>query len=219
MKPHLESSLVRLLVNGASSSALGAAYAASAHSCQVSQGIDLIALTEKWHRSVGSTVLDVGCGTGELTRAWAARVGPTGRVHGCDPDVSRIDIAQSMMAVPAPVGGAASGEVPLALGALTFGAGDATALPAALPDGWAGAIDVIYSNHVLHWVKAKETFLRHAMATLKPGGLVVLQSPESDIKLLTRLLKLTGSQDSHLGRAIQIRGLAKVGLVPSHLFC
>ncbi len=55
------------------------------------------------------------------------------------------------------------------------------------------------------------------MSLLRPGGLLVLQSPEADVKLLTRLLKLAAPSEREAGgvsdpivRAIQIRGMAKV---------
>jgi ubiquinone/menaquinone biosynthesis C-methylase UbiE len=42
----------------------------------------------------GDSVLDVGCGTGELASRAARRVGPTGAVSGIDPSAAMIDVAQ-----------------------------------------------------------------------------------------------------------------------------
>lgn len=41
------------------------------------------------------TVLDLGCGTGELTDHAATLVGPHGKVIGIDPDVERIHLARN----------------------------------------------------------------------------------------------------------------------------
>jgi ubiquinone/menaquinone biosynthesis C-methylase UbiE len=46
----------------------------------------------------GEAVLDVGCGTGELTRRVVGRVGPTGTVAGIDPSAAMIDVARSKAA-------------------------------------------------------------------------------------------------------------------------
>ena len=42
----------------------------------------------------GSAVLDLGCGTGNITSLLAERVAPESRVVGVDPDEERIDIAR-----------------------------------------------------------------------------------------------------------------------------
>lgn len=45
--------------------------------------------------SPGQSVIDVGCGTGVLTRAALARVGPEGRVRGVDVNVEMLRVAQA----------------------------------------------------------------------------------------------------------------------------
>ncbi|MDF3302319.1 class I SAM-dependent methyltransferase [Streptomyces tropicalis] len=44
----------------------------------------------------GAAVLDLACGTGFAARAAAARVGPSGRVFGTDPDAGRLKVAEAL---------------------------------------------------------------------------------------------------------------------------
>ncbi|MGY0025022.1 class I SAM-dependent methyltransferase [Streptomyces sp. YJ-C3] len=44
----------------------------------------------------GDTVLDLACGTGFAARIAAARVGPTGRVHGADPNEEMLRLATAL---------------------------------------------------------------------------------------------------------------------------
>jgi len=46
----------------------------------------------------GTSALDVGCGTGAMSRRLADRVGPTGRVVGLDYDTGMIDVARTLSA-------------------------------------------------------------------------------------------------------------------------
>ena len=43
---------------------------------------------------VGDVILDLGCGTGELSAYLAELVGPEGKVVGIDPDKERIQLAK-----------------------------------------------------------------------------------------------------------------------------
>jgi ubiquinone/menaquinone biosynthesis C-methylase UbiE len=54
---------------------------------------DLVALLDL---QAGSRVLDVGCGTGVVTRAIAPLVGPSGRVTGLDVNETMLDTARRM---------------------------------------------------------------------------------------------------------------------------
>ena len=42
----------------------------------------------------GSSVLDLGCGTGYLTKVLSERIGPEGKVVAVDPDGERLKIAR-----------------------------------------------------------------------------------------------------------------------------
>ena len=49
---------------------------------------------------LGNDILDLGCGTGELSAYLAELVGPKGRVLAVDPDKERIRVAQESLEAP-----------------------------------------------------------------------------------------------------------------------
>ena len=118
----------------------------------------------------GDTILDLGCGTGELTVYLAELVGPTGKVIGVDPDCARIKLAQ---------------ESYQHIENLTFveGCGDK------FPDMELGKYDLIFSNYVLHWIINKEQVLSIAYRSLKPGGKIALQHPNAIPALMDKVIK------------------------------
>jgi ubiquinone/menaquinone biosynthesis C-methylase UbiE len=101
----------------------------------------------------GLSVLDVGCGTGAITRGIAEAVGPQGRVVGVDVNASMIDKAR-----------AAHSGVP----GLSFDVADVHALPAV------SAFDIVTASRVLQWLADPGAALRAMAAAAKPGGRVVV---------------------------------------------
>ncbi len=97
----------------------------------------------------GDKVLDVGCGTGYLTKILADLVGPEGKVVGVDPDVERLKIARDKY--PA--------------GNLEYLEGTAENTP-----GSNSTYDIVFSNYVLHWCKDRKVVFNEIAAKLKPGG-------------------------------------------------
>lgn len=90
---------------------------------------------------LGDAVLDLGCGTGELSVYLAKLVGQNGKVIGVDPDIDRLKLAQVSHQ----------------------GVKNATFVEGST-DGFPGmgfeTYDIIFSNYVLHWVPVKRKLLR-----------------------------------------------------------
>lgn len=104
----------------------------------------------------GKRVLEIGCGTGVVSRAIARRVGPGGSVLALDP--SPIFLSQAE-------------ELARAAGIenLTFQAADARDLD--LPDG---AFDVAVAVTVLCHVPGRDRVLRELRRVVRPGGQVLI---------------------------------------------
>jgi len=101
----------------------------------------------------GLSVLDVGCGTGAITRGIAEAVGREGRVVGVDVNASMIDKAR-----------ASHGAVP----GLAFDVADVYALP------FDGAFDIVTAARVLQWLADPASALRAMTAAARHGGRVVV---------------------------------------------
>ena len=99
-------------------------------------------------------VLDVGCGTGAITRGIADRVGPTGSAVGVDESLAML-------------GGAWVDAH--ARPNLSFVEGDALALP--FPDD---SFDVVSSARMLQWLREPERAVAEMGRVARPGGLVVV---------------------------------------------
>ncbi|MFF4507484.1 class I SAM-dependent methyltransferase [Streptomyces sp. NPDC001401] len=102
----------------------------------------------------GDRVLDVGCGTGYLTRRMAARIGPDGSVTGVDPSPPVLDYARSKRQRP--------GSAPC-----TYQQGIAESLDA--PDA---SYDTVVTSLMLHHLpeELRPTALREMHRVLRPGG-------------------------------------------------
>lgn len=101
----------------------------------------------------GQAVLDIGCGTGAITRGIAEAVGPAGRVAGMD--VNDDLLAQARQA---------HADLPN----LSFEKGDIYALP------YKDAFDIVTSSRVLQWLADPRAALHSMIAATKPGGMVLV---------------------------------------------
>lgn len=105
----------------------------------------------------GEAVLDVGCGTGDLTRRAARAAGASGKVIGIDPSAEMIEVARRKAAE-------AALELDYRLGAVEA---------LALPDG---TLDVVLSTLMMHHLpeELKRAGLAEIRRVLRPGGRLVI---------------------------------------------
>ena len=104
----------------------------------------------------GDAILDLGCGTGELSAYLAELVGPEGKVVGVDPDKERLLLAQQSF-----------GEVKN----LSFVEGSASNFPGIGSESY----DIIFSNYVIHWIPDKQEVFNNMFGSLKRGGKIAIQ--------------------------------------------
>lgn len=105
----------------------------------------------------GERVLDVGCGTGVVTRLAAERVGPNGAVAGLDVNPGMLAVARSVTPPDR---------------AIEWHEASAESMP--LPDG---AFDAVLCPLSLQFVPDRPAALREVRRVLAPGGRLILSVP------------------------------------------
>jgi len=104
----------------------------------------------------GDAILDLGCGTGELSAYLAELVGPEGFVDGVDPDVKRLNLAK---------------ESHRDIKNLSFAEGNS--------DNFHGMgcekYDIIFLNQVLHWIPNQQQAFKNMFSSLKEGGKIAIR--------------------------------------------
>ena len=122
------------------------------------------------HLHRGQKVLDMGCGTGELTAHVASQVG-FDNVFGVDPDPDRIQIATQTAET------------------ISFTVGNSSSV---FPHSNEEIYDVFFSNFVFHWLNAneKQEYLKRAMKCLKPGGRLAIHSTDERPQPIAALLEM-----------------------------
>ena len=85
----------------------------------------------------GDVILDLGCGTGELSTYLAELVGSEGKVIGVDTDKERIQLARKSHS---------------GIKNLSLEEGSATNFPGIGSKSY----DIIFSNYALHWIPNKQ---------------------------------------------------------------
>ena len=112
------------------------------------QGKDGKELLDKLTLKEGCSILDLSCGIGYLTSLLRERVAQRGMVTGVNPDVARIAVTRRN-----------HGE----LKNVTFLVASSEGFPS-------GPYDLIFSNHVIHWIDDKANAFRNVFNSLKDGG-------------------------------------------------
>ncbi|WP_138994351.1 methyltransferase domain-containing protein [Larkinella sp. C7] len=105
------------------------------------------------HLKPGLSVLDVGCGSGAITRGMAERVGPQGRVVGIDPSETLLLQARQQ-----------AGNFPQ----LTFQTADVYDFETA------EQFDLVTCARVLQWLARPEDALARMAKWVKPGGVLAV---------------------------------------------
>lgn len=153
----------------------------------------------------GQHVLDVGCGTGVVTRDLARRVGAGGHVVGTDPTPVFVEIAAQLGAQE----GIANAEYRVA---------DGSDMP--FPDA---SFDLVAAVTVLSHVPDREAVLREMVRVCRPDGTLVIvdgdftaiqiEHPDRDLtRRIVEAWRATTVDDPRLMRRI-VPFLARAGLV------
>jgi ubiquinone/menaquinone biosynthesis C-methylase UbiE len=123
---------------------------------------------------LGTTVLDLGCGTGRDVYVLSQLVGPNGHVHGIDMTEEQLAVGRSVAGWHVERFGYSRPNVSFHLGFIedlaTAGIGDETC-------------DVVVSNCVVNLSPRKELVLAEALRVLRPGGELYISDVFADRRL------------------------------------
>ena len=115
----------------------------------------------------GETLLDVGCGIAQFTRAMARAAGPAGRVIGVERDPAQLEEARKQAA--------SAGETDT----VELRQGDALDLPLRAEE-W-GTFDVVHARYLLEHVPDPLAVVQTMACAARPGGRIVLADDDHDI--------------------------------------
>ena len=124
----------------------------------------------------GDVILNLGCGTGELSALLAKLVGPEGKVVGVDPDRERILLAQ---------------ESHSEISNLSFHEGN----DSNFPGNGVETYDIIFCHLVLHWIKDKQKVFLNTYNALKNGGKVALQYGDHKTPYISHAYKILNPEN------------------------
>ena len=176
----------------ANSSSNGAAQVYRQGSATVQKVAGQIFLQEEVCPQAGDAILDLGSGTGELSAYLAELVGPEGKVVGVDPDKERILLAQQ-----------SHGEIKN----LSFVEGSASNFPGIGSESY----DIIFSNHVIHWIPDKKEVFKNMFESLKRGGKIAIQYIEHFAPSLFRAYKELNPENTvQIAEMYQFEDRAKI---------
>ena len=115
----------------------------------------------------GESILDVGCGLAQFTRAMARATGHEARVLGIERDLTQLDEARRLAE--------ADGEKEL----VELRQGDALDLP--LRDEEWSSFDILHTRFVLEHVSDPLAVARQMVRAVRPGGRIVLADDDHDV--------------------------------------
>jgi trans-aconitate 2-methyltransferase len=116
-------------------------------------------------------VVDLGCGTGELTRQLAAKL-PDSEVTGLDTSPEMLDAARANS---------------YARPGLVFEQGDQATLT--------GEWDLIFSNAALHWSENHAELIPYLYDHLRPGGQIAAQVPSNHNHISHQIYRETANEE------------------------
>lgn len=119
----------------------------------------------------GDAILDLGCGTGELSTYLAELVGPHGYVIGVDPDSNRLNLAK---------------ETHRHVKNLFFVEGNSDDFEGIGSEKY----DLIFSNCVFHWIPDKDRAFRNMFNSLKVGGKIAIHYMDAQLPFITTSFEL-----------------------------
>lgn len=119
------------------------------------------ALLDRVEPLAGRTVVDAGCGGGDVSFELARRVGPQGRVVGLDMDEQKLAMARDEAAAQ--------------------GLGNVEFIQAGVLDPWpVEKSDLVHARFLLTHVPGSEAVLARARAALADGGMIAVQDIDYD---------------------------------------
>jgi len=131
--------------------------------------------------SISQQVLDIGCGTGELTAELARRVGPTGQVIAVDPAAARLKQAGK--------------SLPSGLHNLVF----ERASGEDMRHVGDRSVDLVYSNYAIHWILNLPALFDEVQRVLRPGGRFVTEFLGEPIQLIVDLILMMPAGKDMMG--------------------
>jgi len=143
---------------------------------------DLFALVEV---RANLKAVDLGCGTGELTRELADRL-PDSRVTGLDSSPQMLEKAASFQR-PGPSTSSSTGSERRLRTSLTFEPGDQASLT--------GEWDLIFSNAALHWSENHAELIPYFFSRLNPGGQIAVQVPSNHNHISHQIYRETAGKE------------------------
>ena len=122
-----------------------------------------LAMIDRLDIQEGSTILDLGCGTGGLTKVLAEKVGAEGKVVAVDPDGERLKVAREKYSA----------------NNIEYAQADDKTFPTARQ------YDLVFCNVAVHWISDKSGLYKRVYDCLRPGGRFAFTTPDGSLPIPT----------------------------------